>query len=109
MSKQSKRPGRAARDVHAAIAEQAAELRSAGRFGVRDADELPETAALLDAARDAVAAGVPRFVRHAGRNYWLRVRLVGLEIDLFAAPGDAEPLVRGASMSLDPHGHRPGH
>ncbi|MBN8508533.1 MAG: hypothetical protein J0L57_07975 [Burkholderiales bacterium] len=108
MGKQSKRPAREARDVHAAIRTAAETLKASGRSGFRDAAEFPEIAALLHAAREAVAAGVPRFVFHRGRNYWLRVRLAAA-FDIFAAPGDAEPLLIGASFSTDEHGHKPGH
>lgn len=108
MGKTSKRPARAARDVHATIRTAAEALNASGRTGFRDAAEFPELAELLHAARDAVAAGVPRFVVHLGRPYWLRVRLVA-GFDIFAAPGDAEPLLTGASFSTDEHGHKPGH
>lgn len=108
MGKPSKRPGRAARDVHSAIRDAAASLKGAGRVGVRNADDFPEVAELLHACCDAVAAGVPRFVFHKGRNYWLRVRLVA-GIDVFDSPTAAEPLLSGASFSSEEHGHRPGH
>jgi hypothetical protein len=108
MGKQSKRPGRATRDVHAAIRADAATLKSAATFGVRDADESPELAGLLTAIRKAVAAGVPRFVFFKSRNYWLRVQLTG-RLDVFAQPGDAVPLVSGLSLSTEDHGHAPGH
>lgn len=108
MGKQSKRPAREARDVHAAILAAAERLKSSGRTGFREAAEFPDVAALLYAIRDAVAEGVPRSVVFEGRRYWLRVRLA-VQIDVFASPGDAEPLLRGASFSTDDHGHRPGH
>lgn len=108
MSKRSKRPGRASRDVHEAIRTSAEALKAAERFGARDADDFPELADLLDAGRAAVASGVPRSLVHCGRTYWLRARLV-VQLDIFAQPGDIEPLVRGVSFSTDDHGHRPGH
>lgn len=108
MGKQSKRPGRADRDVHEAIRADAQALKTSQHFGLRDSDEFPELAALLHAGREAVAAGVPRFVCHKGRNYWLRVRLA-VQLEVFAQPGDAEPLVSGMSLSSDECGHVSGH
>lgn len=108
MSKTSKRPGRAARDVHAAIQRQAAALKAAPVRGASDAELFPEVAALMEAARLEVSSAVPRSVVFAGRPYWLRLRLVfGLEI--FDSPTATEPLIRGASYSAETHGHRPGH
>ena len=108
MGTQSKRPGRAAREVHEAIRADADALKQSGRIRMRDASEFPELSALLYACRDAVTAGIPRFVHFKGRNYWLRVRL-STELDVFAEPGDAAPLVRGMNYSNDEHGHAPGH
>lgn len=108
MGKQSKRPGRVDRDVHAAIRSEAAALKASSREGLGEADEFPAVAGLLEAARGAVAAGVPRFVVHKGRTYWLRARLAA-HIDVFGAPGDAEPLLSGLTGSSDEHGHVPGH
>lgn len=53
MGKQSKRPSRAARDIHATIRADAEALKAGERFGVRYADEFPGLAALLDAGREA--------------------------------------------------------
>lgn len=106
--KTSKRPARVARDVHAAIRAAAEALKTSGHTGLRDAAEFPEINELLNACRDAVAAGVPRFVCHKGRTYWLRVRLAA-GFDIFAAPADEKPLLVGASFSTDEHGHKPGH
>ena len=106
MGKPSKRPGRAARDVHALIAEQAAAIRHAPP-GLTDASEFPEIDALLHAGREAVAAGVPRFVFFKGRNYWLRVRLA-VQLDVFANRSDATPLLCGLSFSTEDAGYQPG-
>lgn len=108
MGKRSKRPGRESRDVHADIREAAEKLKSSTRAGLRDAAEFPEIDALLRACREAVAVGVPRHVQFKGRTYWLQVRLTAI-FAVFAAPGDAEPLLIGASFSTDEHGHKPGH
>lgn len=104
MGKQSKRAGRAARDVHAAVRTAAEFLKSTGRTGVRDANEFPEVAELLHACREEVAKGVPRTIVFAGRTYWLRVRLAAI-FDVFDTAAAAEPLLRGASFSSDEHGY----
>lgn len=108
MGKASRRAGRRARDIHEAIREQAARLKAAPEPGCRDADEVPEVAELLAACRQAVEAAVPSAVVFEGRRYYLAVRLV-TAFDVFDAPGAAEPLVRGATLSFDVFGHRPGH
>lgn len=108
MGKQSKRPGRAARNIHERIKATADGLKAAPGFGVRDADELPELAALLDAGKAAIAAAVPRSFVFEGRTYWLRCCLA-VQIDIFSEPGDGAPMVQGFSMSSEGHGHAPGH
>lgn len=108
MGKRSKRPGRAARDVHAAIREQAERLHAAPAPGIRDAEELPEVAGLLGAARQAVESSIPRSFVHFGRLYYLRVRLA-LQVDVFDSPAAGFPLVRGATFSCEDFGHAPGH
>lgn len=108
MGKPSKRPGRAARDVHALIREEAERLHQAPRFGVRDADDLPAVAGLLHAARQAVESAVPSAFEYAGRRYYLRACLA-VQLSVFDAPGAAVPLVRGATFSSEGFGHAPGH
>lgn len=108
MGKASRRAARRARDIHEAIRDHAARLRAVPEPGCRDADEVPEVAALLAACRRAVEAAIPSAVVFEGRRYFLAVRLV-TAFDVFDAPGAAEPLIRGAALSLDVFGHRPGH
>lgn len=108
MSKASKRPGRAARDIHERIHAQAASLRRAGAFGMRSADDLPELGALLEAARAAVGKAVPRSIVFEGRTYWLRVCLAA-QIDVFSEPGASAPLAQALSLNSDEFGHSPGH
>jgi len=102
------KPAGDALDIHAAIRATAERLRERKAFGLRDANELPELAELIDAACAAVAGAVPKAFDFHGRPYYLRVRLA-LQLEVFAAPGDAEPLVCGASFSMEGHGHAPGH
>jgi hypothetical protein len=108
MGKASRRAGRASRDIHAAIRDHAAALRAMPRAGFREADELPEVAALLAACRRAVEAAIPGSVVFEGRRYFIGCRLM-VAFDVFDGPGAAEPLIRGASASLEVFGHRPGH
>lgn len=108
MSKKGKRPGRVERDVHAAIAEEAARLRIGEASRVSGSSEFPESTALLNAAREAISANVPRFLSYRGRRYWLRVRLLA-QFDVFAGPGDAVPLLEGLAGSTEDYGHAPAH
>lgn len=108
MSKRSKRPAREARDIHATIRAQAAELKRSAEVGFRDGDTAPEAAALLQECRRAVEASIPSAVLFEGRRYYLRCRLV-IQLDVFENPGDAEPLLIGAAFSTEGHGHTPGH
>ena len=108
MGKQSKRPGRAARDVHARIKVQADALNGAPRVGVRDAAEVPAVAALMMSARRAIEGAMPSTFEHEGRTYYLRTRMV-LSFEIFDAPGSAAALARGATISMETFGHAPGH
>ena len=108
MGKRSKRPGRAARDVHAVIREQAAHLKATPGLRISDADEFPECAALLHAARHRVESSIPTAVVFEGRRYWIRARLA-LQLELFDKPGAAEPMLVGATVTHEGFGHVPGH
>lgn len=108
MSKKSKRPGRAARDIHAAIKTQCEALRHSKRSGLRRAEELPDVEALMLAARRRVEASIPSTVVFEGRTYWLRVRLLA-QYDIFDSPAAGEPMLCGAVVSSDDFGHSPGH
>lgn len=108
MGKRSKRPNRTAQDLHATIREAAERFNKAPVFGVRGADESPEVAELVAAARTAIEATMPTAFEFHGRRYFLRVRL-GLQLDIFDTPGAALPLVRGTSFSFEWVGHAPAH
>lgn len=99
---------RKAANVHEVIQAQADKLRQAPAFGVRNADELPAVGALLQAGREAIEATVPASFVFCGRTYYVRARLA-VQLDVYAGPGDAVPLVRGASFSTEGFGHAPGH
>lgn len=108
MGKRSKRPGRAARDLHAVIREQAEHLKAGPGFRISDADTYPECAALLHAGRKHVESSIPAAFVFEGRRYYLRVCLA-LQLDVFDSPGAADPLVRGATVNAETFGHAPGH
>lgn len=102
-----KRTTGAAGDVHAEIAETAAYLHTGTPGEASDASEFPGTQALLFAIADKVAAAVPRSVALSGRRYWLRVGLA-LEIEVFATPGEALPLLSGVTFSTAEGDDAPG-
>ncbi len=108
MGKGSKRPGRVSRDVHEAIRAHAEVLRTSPRFGARNAEDMPEVAALMTRCRQEVETSIPKSTVFEGRRYWLTVRLA-LQFDVYASPGDGEPLIRGATFSAEDFGHMPGH
>lgn len=109
MSKPSKRPGRAARDKHAAILDEAARLRESGGDCIDEAANYPACEELLSAVREAVMASLPTSTVHEGRRYFIATRFHGLQFEVYANPGDAKPLLAGVSASLDAFGHTPGH
>ena len=108
VSKKSKRPGREARDIHATIRADADMLRASTRCGERNGEDFPELNALLYAYRNAIAAAVPRSIIFEDRTYYGRCRLV-IHLDVFAGPGEAEPLVSAVNLSSEGYGHAPGH
>ena len=108
MGKPSKRPGRESRDIHAAIRDEAAYVRSLPTGGESDAETWPALAELLTACRAQITGDVQRTIEFKGRRYYLTVRLA-MSIDIFDSPGAAEPLFRGAVLSEESFGHAPGH
>lgn len=109
MSKPSKRPGREARDIHQVIQETAERMRNAPAFDVRDTEEFPEVDRLMSCIREDIERAIPRMSVFEGRPYWVTVRMPHMLVDIFANPGDARPLIQGATFSRNPHGHKPGH
>jgi hypothetical protein len=108
MSKPSRRPGRAAREVHEQIRAEATEMRGKRYFAVRDAAAYPAIDGLMRSARSHIAGAMPSTFVHGGRTYFLRLRFaVGIEI--FDSPGTAVSLVDGFMASSDEVGHVPGH
>jgi|JI10StandDraft_1071094.scaffolds.fasta_scaffold508755_3 hypothetical protein len=108
MSKRSKRPGREARDVHAIIRADADRLKRMPRHANHTPADMPEVESLMMACRHAVTAATPSTVKFEGRTYWLRVGML-LKLEVFDAPGAAEPLLHGSVFGSDGFGHEPGH
>ena len=108
MSKQSKRPGRAARDIHAAIRADANKLNASTELRAHLGEKFPELNALLEAYQQAVAKSVPSSIVFEGRRYYGRCRL-RMILEVFDSPGTADPLVTGVHHSNTDHGHAPGH
>ena len=94
--------------IHEAIRREAERIRSLPRGGYSLAHEVPELAALLNAARGAVDASMPAGFEFFGRHYFLRCRLA-VQLEVFDEPAAARPLVAGASLSAESFGHVPGH
>lgn len=109
MGKQSKRPGRAARDVHAVIREQAAEARSLGEGGRSEAERWPALAGLMQTSRLELQRRTPSQVVHEGHRYYLQFRFVCVELAVFDAAGAAVPMMVGALADMGVFGHAPGH
>jgi hypothetical protein len=94
--------------IHEVIRREAERLRRLPRGGCSPAHEVPELAALLNAARAAVDASLPAGFEFHGRRYFLRSVLV-VRLEVFDSPAEDEPLVRGVSLSSEGFGHVPGH
>lgn len=94
--------------VHEAIRREAERLRSLPRGGYSLAHEVPEVAALLNAARAAVDASLPQSFEFHGRRYFL-LSALHVRLEVFDSPAAGEPLVSGASFSTELFGHVPGH
>jgi hypothetical protein len=97
------------RDVHEQIQAQARQARGAPSGSLRDADETPALAALLGAAKEAVARATPTKFEHEGRTYWLRCSIGLARFEVFDGPATARPLVTGLGGSTDNFGHTPAH
>ena len=102
---QSAQPG----DIHARIAGEAAQLRSATRLCFQDADATPALSALLDSARTAVEQSIPSSFEHEGRTYWLRVAVPMARMIIFDTPTTFAAMAFALSGSEQEFGHEPGH
>lgn len=106
-----KRPQQGAQggDIHAHIASEAAQLRTAPRAVVKDAAQYPAIGALLDSARAALERGIPARFEHEGRTYWLRVSVGLARLEVFDCPTAFKPLALALSGSVEEFGHTPCH
>ena len=95
-------------DIHVRIKEHARRLDNACRPGLRDARATPEVRELLEAALEVLGEAVPSSFVFRGRRYWLQAKLTS-ELQVFAGPAEASPLVAAVNFGRAAHGHRPGH
>ena len=96
-------------DIHARIAEEAAQLRGAARLRFQDAGATPALSAMLDSARTALEQSMPKSFEHEGRTYWLRVAVPLARLIIFDAPTTCAPMAFALSGSEREFGHDPGH
>jgi hypothetical protein len=108
MSKASKRPGRASRDVHERIKAEADSMRKDGPIEFTSAERFPELARLVESSRQQIGKAVPRTIVHEGRAYYVRVSLAAY-VEVFPDPACALPMVRATVMNSEEFGHAPGH
>lgn len=94
--------------IHQIIRREALRLRSLPPGGYSLPNQVPELAALLQAALTAVEGSTPAGFEFYGRRYFLRVRMA-VQLEVFDEPAAAAPLVVGASLSEEGFGHVPGH
>lgn len=95
--------------VHECIQSEARQAREAPAFMLRDADETPALASLLEAAREAMTKVAPTQFEHEGRTYWLRCSIGLARLEVFDSPATARPMVTGLCGSTDSFGHTPSH
>ena len=96
-------------DIHARIANEAAQLRKAARRSIEDASKTPALSALLDSARHALEKSIPESFEHEGRTYWLRVAVPMARMIIFDTPTTFSPMAFALSGSAQEFGHEPGH
>lgn len=95
--------------VHERIQTEARQAREAPASSLRDADETPALAALLEGAREAVGNALPTQFEIDGRTYWLRCSIGLARFEVFDSPAKATPLITGLGGSTDSFGHSPCH
>ena len=93
-------------DIHAQIANEAAQCRNA-RPSVQDAKKTPALSALLDSARKALEQSIPPSFEHEGRVCFLRAALPMARLIIFDNPKTLKPMIFAMSGSSDEFGHDP--
>ena len=96
-------------DIHARIAKEALQLRSAAHTGIQDAKATPALSALLDSARAALEQSIPKSFQHECRTYWLRVAVPMARMIVFDTQTSFNPMAFALSGSDQEFGHEPGH
>ncbi|WP_395055722.1 hypothetical protein [Polaromonas sp.] len=95
--------------MHSHIQAEARQTREGPTATLRDADETPALAALLGAAKEAVAVATPTKFEYEGRTYWLRCSIGLARFEVFDSPATARPLITGLGGSTTSFGHTPAH
>lgn len=102
---QTAQPG----SVHERIAKEAAQVRAALDLGFVNQNEVPALMQLLSRARTVINDSYPASFQHEGRTYWLRCKLVAMELRVFDSPGTSTALVTALCGSSDEVGSVLGH
>ena len=111
MGKASSRKAKQRTSAHEAISDENAEMarRAMQRLIVRDAEEMPATAALLDSATAALGNGIPARFEHEGKTYFMRVSIGLARFEIFDSPATETPITEAVQGSYAVYGHKPGH
>lgn len=79
------------------------------RWRVRDAEDMPATAALLESATAALTDGIPARFEHDGKTYFMRVSIGLARFEIFDGPATEKPITEAVHGSYAAYGHTPGH
>jgi hypothetical protein len=96
-------------NIHERIQTEAKQAKEAPRRAMRDAEETPALAILLEAAREAVGKALPSQFEIDGKTYWLRCSIGLVRYEVFDGPASATPLATGVGGSYEQFGHTPTH
>ena len=96
-------------DAHQRIQAEAKKASEAPEAALRNADETPAIASLMESAREAMGAATPTRFVHKGRTYWLRISIGLAGLEIYDSPFTAKPLARGLVSNSDRFGHTPAH
>lgn len=92
--------------LHDRIQAEAKKAKDAPRHTMRDAEETPALAILLEGAREALGKAVPAQFELDGKTYWLRCSIGLARFEVFDSAASATPLVTGVSGSYEKYAYR---
>lgn len=108
MGRASTRKAATQRPIDQVINEMAALHRIAGqRLTVRDADAMPATKAVVDSAMRHIGRNLPSRFMHKGDQYWLRITLGLVRLEIFPIKDAPRPLIDVVQSEVHGHGHQP--